>query len=211
MQNVAWHCPAEIDMEFLGKVVVLTAAHVSPKFQHKPPHQWYLHIYADHPCHGHWCTPIPSQRLGFALFIGNSLDGLFRLWHVESDVRFSQKPTFCAKLINAFLLAKYNFKLHFLMQWGTVLSDNHFPKYSRAHVAMSIMVAWRFLKQFRLRARWSRTFSSGFRPWLWEILSLNWLTILSQSLIQSGKLQPILACKDKAPLYSIFITLPVTS
>ena len=40
-----------------------------------------------------------------------------------------------------------------------------FPKYSRANVAMSIMVAWRFLKQYRLRARWSPAFSSGFRPW----------------------------------------------
>ena len=30
--------------EFLGKVVVLTAAYVSPKFKHKPPHKWYLHI-----------------------------------------------------------------------------------------------------------------------------------------------------------------------
>ena len=33
-----WHCPAEIVMEFLGKVVILMAAYVSPKFQHKPPH-----------------------------------------------------------------------------------------------------------------------------------------------------------------------------
>ena len=72
---------------------------------------------------------------------------------------------FCAKLINAFLFAYYNFKLHFLMQWQTVLSDNDFSKYSWANVAMSIMVAWWFLKQYRLRARWSPTFSSGFRPW----------------------------------------------
>ena len=33
-------------MEFKGKVVVLMEADVSPKFQHKPPHQWYLHIYS---------------------------------------------------------------------------------------------------------------------------------------------------------------------
>ena len=57
MQNEAWHCPAEIDMEFLGKVVILTAAYVSPKFQHKPPHQWYLHIYADLPA----CVIQPLQ------------------------------------------------------------------------------------------------------------------------------------------------------
>ena len=80
-------------MEFLGKVVILTAAYVSPKFQHKPPHQWYLHIYADHPCRGHWCTPIPSQRLVFVLFIGNSLDGLFHLWHVESGHPFFPKTS----------------------------------------------------------------------------------------------------------------------
>ena len=75
-------------MEFLGKVIVLMAAYISPKFQHKPPH---LHIYADHPCHGHWCTPILSQKLVFALFVSNSLDGLFHLWHVGSNVRFSKK------------------------------------------------------------------------------------------------------------------------
>ena len=44
MQNEAWHCSAEMDMEFLGKVVVLMAAYVSPKFQYKCSHQWNLHI-----------------------------------------------------------------------------------------------------------------------------------------------------------------------
>ena len=47
-----------------------------------------------------------------------------------------------AKLINAFLLIHNTiFKLHFLMQQWTVLSDNDFQKYSRTHVSMSIMVA----------------------------------------------------------------------
>ena len=36
------------------------------------------------------------------------------------------------------------------MQCRTVLSDNDFPKYSRAYVAMSIMVAWWFPKQYRI-------------------------------------------------------------
>ena len=75
-----------------------------------------------------------SQRLVFALFIGNSLDGLFHLWHVESNVRFYQKQAWmwtrltrehvstvfrsisddfgprelCTKLINAFLLHDAN-------------------------------------------------------------------------------------------------------
>ena len=40
---------------------------------------------------GHLCTPILSQRLFFALFIGNTLGGVFHLWHVESNVHFSQK------------------------------------------------------------------------------------------------------------------------
>ena len=41
-----------------------------------------------------------------------------------------------------------------------------FPKYSWTHVAMSITVAWSFVKRYRLRARWSHAFSSGFRFWL---------------------------------------------
>ena len=36
-------------------------------------------------CRGQWCTPITSQRLIFALFVGNSLDGLFLHWHVECE------------------------------------------------------------------------------------------------------------------------------
>ena len=75
-----------------------------------------------------------------------------------------------------------HFKFNFLMQRRTVLSDNDFPKYFQAHVAMSIMVAWRFLKQYLLRARWSHIFNSGFRPWplRTEISpdSLNLFTIL---------------------------------
>ena len=119
------------------------------------------------------------------------------------------------------------------MQWQIVLSDNNFPKYSRAHVALSIMVAWRFLKQYHLRAWWSCAFSSGFRPWPfrteispdslnlftilwtvdgekpkcfailhWETLSLNWLTILSQRLTQSGEPLPILAFKKECSFYT---------
>ena len=72
-----YKCQAFAYEEFLGKVIILKAAYVSPKFQHKPPHQWYLHIYADHPFPGHRCTLIPSQRLVFALFVDNSLDGVF--------------------------------------------------------------------------------------------------------------------------------------
>ena len=71
---------------------------------------------------------------------------------------------FCAKLINVFLFALYNFKLHFWMQRRTVLSDNDLFKYSQAHVAM-IMVAWWFLKYYHLRVRWSCAFSSSSCPW----------------------------------------------
>ena len=38
--------------------------------------------------------------------------------------------------------------------------------FQSTHVVMSIMVAWRFLKQYHPRAWWSRAFSSSFRPWL---------------------------------------------
>ena len=145
----AQHCPAEIDMEFLGKVI-LTAAYVSPKFWHKRLHQRYLHIYADCPCRGHWRTPIPSQRLVFGSFLlvrvwmvffifgtynpkSEHVSAVFsvhlrRLWGPQNSAAFQHK------IKDAFLSAKYNFKLHFLMQWRTVLSDNDFPKYSWAYV-----------------------------------------------------------------------------
>ena len=61
-------------------------------------------------------------------------------------------------------------------------ADNDFPKYSWAHVAMSIMIAWRFLKQYRLRARWTCAFCSGYRYWPLRTNispdSLNLFTIL---------------------------------
>ena len=48
------------------------------------------------------------------------------------------------------------------MQRRTMLSDNDFPKYSRAHVAISIMVAWRFLKQWP--PGWSPCIQQRFLP-----------------------------------------------
>ena len=151
----------------LGKVVILTAAYVTLKFQHKPLHKWYLHKYADRPYHGHWCTPIPSQRQFFTLFLGNSLDGLFYLWHVEFNVRFCPKTTYKCRLIcpeNTFPLSFGQSqmtlhpensaaflhkiikclplcKLHFLMQQWTVLSDNDFSKYSCGYVHHGSMTA----------------------------------------------------------------------
>ena len=82
----------------------------------------------------------------------------------------------CAKLINTFLF------LDPAASSGSVLRDNNFPNYFRAHVAMSIMVAWWFLKQYRLRAQWSHIFSSSFHPWPLRTKispdSLNLFTIL---------------------------------
>ena len=184
MQNEAWHRNRH---GVSGRSRHLDGS-ICLKFQHKPP-QWHLHLLymqlthsvgTDAPSYhdrGQFLTPVFSQKHA-------------EMWTLN-----------CAKLINAFLFASYNFKLHFLMQQRTVLSDNYFPKYSWAHVAMSIMVARRFLKQSRLRARWSHAFSSGFCPQPlrteisrlperpkffailhWEIFSLNWLTIVSQSL-----------------------------
>ena len=75
MQNESWHCPAEIDMEFLGKVIILMAAYLSQNSN--------ISLMVSHICEG---TPITSQRLVFALFVGNSLDGISHLWHVESNV-----------------------------------------------------------------------------------------------------------------------------
>ena len=173
-------------------VVVLTAANVSPKFKHKPPS---ASMVPSNICRSPmpWALmhPRASQWLVFALFVGNSLGGLFNLWHVESDVRFSQKQAeICTHLTREHVSTVFRSqmtlgpetsvafqqKIHkrlplciiqfqgafFLMQQRTVLSDNDFLKYPWAHVAMSIMVALRFLKQYSLSAWWSCAFSSSF-------------------------------------------------
>ena len=49
-------------------------------------------VYADHPCRGNWCTPIPSQRLVFALFVSNSLAGPFHLCFYMFPLSFSVSP-----------------------------------------------------------------------------------------------------------------------
>lgn len=49
------------------------------------------------------------------------------------------------------------------MQWRTVFSNNGFPKYSWAQVAIFVTVVWQFLRQCCLRARRSWAFNSGFR------------------------------------------------
>ena len=46
----------------------------------------------------------------------------------------------------------------------TVLTDNGFPKCSRAHVVISMTEWCRFFMQCRLRDRRSRPFNVGFRP-----------------------------------------------
>ena len=93
-------------------------------------------------------------------------------------------------------------------------------------MAMSIMVAWQFLKQYRLRARMVTRIQQRFPPlafthqdfpWLPEsfhdIMNCGWwktyiicnlplrnivsiLTILSRSLAQCGEPRPNLACKN---------------
>ena len=106
-------------------------------------------------------APPYHQRGWFLPFLQNSLDGIFHLWHIESVFpknkrhfhcmsvhlrwRRAQRTwrCFCAKFINASVFAEYNFNLHFLIQWRAVFSDNHFPKYSWAHV-----VVWRFLTKY---------------------------------------------------------------
>lgn len=71
--------PAEIYTQFLGKDAILTGACVSLKFQHKPPYQRCLHIYADPPCHGHWWFFSSSaRRRPTSIFPQTS-------WNVESS------------------------------------------------------------------------------------------------------------------------------
>ena len=143
-----------------GKSHCLDGSMHLSKFQPKPLHQWYLHMYADHPCRGHWCTPIPSQRLAFTLFVGKSR------WSFSSLAHRIQRPFFPKTSWNVDQRTRFHYllvylRLHCIMQRGswtqfqivfleqqrTVLSDNNFQKYCQAHVTMSIMVAWRFLKK----------------------------------------------------------------
>ena len=131
------------------------------------------------------------------------------------------------KIYKCLPLCIIQFQVAFLDAVADCVEWQWFSKVLLSPLAMSIMVAWRFLKQYRLRARWSHAFSSSYRPWpllteispdslnlfmvlctvdgeipklfailRWETLSLNWLTVLSQSLAQSGEPRPILACKD---------------
>ena len=219
----------------------LTTAYVSPKFQQKPPHEWYHHIYSDHPCRWHWCTPIPSQRLVFALFLGNNLDGLFHLWHVESDVKLkcgldwpentfplsfgpsqmtsgSENSAFVCKVNKCLPLCKIQFQVAFLdavadyveWQWfskvlpspcdyahhGRITFSQTIPPEGFLPLAFTHKISPHSLNLFTIL--WT---VDGERPTLfailrWETLSLNWLTILSRSLAQSGEPRLILACKD---------------
>ena len=105
-----------------------------------------------------------GTEAGFCTFFGKSLDGLFHLWHIESDVHFSQKQAemwtcltrehslgpsqmnfgprelaFLRKIYKCLPLCTIQFQVAFL---GA--ADIDFPKYSRAHVAIhhgSMMVS----------------------------------------------------------------------
>ena len=182
-------------------------------------------------------APPYHQRLVFALFNGNRI--VFHLWHVVPDVRFSPKQAemwtrltrehvstvfrsisddFAPRELGGVSAQNYIITLHntisSCISWCCGrLCDNGFPKYSRAHMAMSIMTVSQTIPP-EGSARWSRAFSSSFCPWslrtkifpdslnlstiLWtgdgkrpkffailhsETLSLNWLTILTGSLV----------------------------
>ena len=108
----------------------------------------------------HICiTPIPSQKLVFALFIS-----LFHLWHMESDICFPKKQAdqfpltfgpsqitsgpensvaFLCKINRCLPLCIIKCQVAFL---DAAADCVEWQWYSRAHVAISIMVAWRCLK-----------------------------------------------------------------
>ena len=84
--------PGIVLLKFLGKVIILTAAYVAPKFQHVSKSMVPSHICRSPMPWMHWCTPIPSQRLFFALFIGNSLWSFSSLTH-RIGCKFFQKTS----------------------------------------------------------------------------------------------------------------------
>lgn len=101
--------------------------HVSLKSQCTSLRQWNLYTYANHLCHRHRCTSIPSEMLAFARFADNSLAGLFHLLHGELDRHFSQffgpsdtslspenSVTFLHR-IDVWLLPSHSFRLYFWM------------------------------------------------------------------------------------------------
>ena len=66
----------------MGKVIILMVAYICPKFQHKPCiNGTFTYMQITHAM-GTDAPPYHHKRLVFALFIGNSLDGLFHLWHL---------------------------------------------------------------------------------------------------------------------------------
>ena len=130
MQNEAWHCPAEIDMEFQGKVVVLTAASVSPNPNislHINGTFTYMQItHAVALMHPHtitdgWFLHFSLVTVWMIFFIFGTVESNVRFppktsWNLDSSdqrtrlsvhLRWLQvqrtRRRFCAKLINAFL------------------------------------------------------------------------------------------------------------
>ena len=215
---------------------------------------------------GHWCTPIPSQRLVFVLCVGNSAFFPKTSWNVDSPENIfplsfgpSQMTLGPENLMNKWNkclpLCIIQFQVVFLDAAADCVKSEWFYKVLPSPCGhVSIMVAWRFLKQYRLRAQWFTCIQQQFPPlvlkyrdysWLpesfhdfmncwWcrrdgdgerpkffanlqrETLSLNWLTILSRSLAQSGESRHVLYLQRLSLwwmllLYSVWITSPVTS
>jgi len=177
-----------------------------------------------HTCRLHWCTLEP-----WPMFAPN-LNGPFHLWDWELKVSFKQAETWIhlntAHSTHFHCLFDHlrwciDFSLHnrdssdisWMMQRQTVLSDNGFPKYTRAHVATFNTASWWFLMQCHLRGQRLHTFTRGLLPglrflwipWIfsilcivdgerpkyfaelhWEMGFLNCLAILSWNLVQNN-------------------------
>ena len=60
---------------------------------------------------------LPSQRLFFALFVGNSLDGLFHLLHIESDIHLPPQKSWNVILSDQRTCFCYG-TLYYKGRWG---------------------------------------------------------------------------------------------
>lgn len=137
---------------------------VSLKFQYKPSHQWYRHIYTSQPW-GYWCSPRPSQLLAYDLWadssleclsfspLANTIQHLFPLktgWNVDLSDRFHCVSIWTERRSSVV----FSKDLHWASSMHNTVSGcvsgyssrqcllgDSIPKYSQALMAIFIMVS----------------------------------------------------------------------
>ena len=160
-------------------------------------------------------APYHYRGLVFALLVRNSLDGLFPLGPENS-------AAFLCKINKCLLLCKIQFQVAFFdavadcvkWQWFSKVLPSPCGYVHHDSMAVSQTIQLEGLMVMGIQQRfqhrdfpWPPEYFHNIMNCGWwkffifailhrETLSLNWLTILSRSLAQSGEPRPILACKE---------------